>query len=72
MDLVELLQREIHDLKMQWSKLKEENVVLKGFKAMVMQQPKKYVKRKLITIGIGKKSMTKNISLDSKQKVKLI
>ena len=44
MDLVELLQREIHDLKMQWSKLKEENVVLKGFKAMVMQQPKKYAK----------------------------
>ena len=44
MDLIELLQREIHDLKMQWSKLKEENVVLKGFKAMVMQEPKKYHK----------------------------
>ena len=44
MDLIELLQIEIHDLKMQWSKLKEENVVLKGFKAMVMQEPKKYHK----------------------------
>ena len=44
MDLIELLQRDIHDLKMQWSKLKEENVVLKGFKAMVMQEPKKYHK----------------------------
>ena len=44
MDLIKLLQREIHDLKMQWSKLKEENVVLKGFKAMVMQEPKKYHK----------------------------
>ena len=44
MDLIELLQREIHDLKMQWSKLKEENVVLRGFKAMVMQEPRKYHK----------------------------
>ena len=44
MDLIELLQREIHDLKMQWSKLKEENVVLRGFKAMVMEDPKKYSK----------------------------
>ena len=44
MDLVELLQREIHDLKMQWSKLKEENVALKGFRALVMENPKKYAK----------------------------
>jgi len=44
MDLVELLQREIHDLKMQWSKLKEENVALRGFKALVMEDPKKYAK----------------------------
>ena len=44
MDLIELLQREIQDLKMEWSKLKEENVVLRGFKAMVMEDPKKYSK----------------------------
>ena len=42
MDIVELLQREIQDLKMKAGKLIEENVVLKGFKAMVMQEPKKY------------------------------
>ena len=42
MDIVELLQREIQDLKMAWSKLKEENVVLRGFKAIVMKDPKKY------------------------------
>ena len=44
MDIVELLQREIQDLKMKAGKLIEENVVLKGFKAMVMQDPKKYHK----------------------------
>ena len=42
MDIIELLQREIQDLKMKAGKLIEENVVLKGFKAMVMQDPKKY------------------------------
>ena len=42
MDIVELLQREIQDLKMKAGKLIEENVVLRGFKAMVMQDPKKY------------------------------
>ena len=44
MDIVELLQREIQDLKMKAGKLIEENVVLRGFKAMVMQDPKKYSK----------------------------
>ena len=44
MDLVELLQREIHDLKMQWSTLKEGHVALRGFKALVMEDPKKYAK----------------------------
>ena len=44
MDIVELLQREIQDLKMKAGKLIEENVVLKGFKAMVMQEPSKYHK----------------------------
>ena len=44
MDIVELLQREIQDLKMKAGKLIEENVVLRGFKAMVMQDPKKYAK----------------------------
>ena len=44
MDLVELLQREIQEHKMAWSKLKEENVVLRGFKAIVMKDPKKYAK----------------------------
>ena len=42
MDIVELLQREIQEHKMAWSKLKEENVVLRGFKAIVMKDPKKY------------------------------
>jgi len=44
MDLVELLQREIQDWKMKYSKLIVENVNLKGFKAMVMNDPKKYSK----------------------------
>ena len=44
MDIVELLQREIQEHKMAWSKLKEENVVLRGFKGMVMADPKKYHK----------------------------
>ena len=44
MDIVELLQREIQEHKMAWSKLKEENVVLRGFKAIVMKDPKKYAK----------------------------
>ena len=42
MDIVELLQREIQEHKMAWSKLKEENVALRGFKAIVMKGPKKY------------------------------
>ena len=42
MDIVELLQREIQDLKMAWSKLKEENVNLQGFKSLVMGDIKKY------------------------------
>ena len=42
MDIVELLQREIQEHKMAWSKLKEENVALRGFKAIVMKDPKKY------------------------------
>ena len=44
MDLVELLQREIQGWKEKWAKLKEENVNLKGFRAMVMEEPKKYSK----------------------------
>ena len=44
MDLVELLQREIQDWKMKYSKLIVENVNLKGFKSMVMNDPKKYSK----------------------------
>ena len=44
MDIVELLQREIQDLKMAWSKLKEENVNLEGFKLIVMNNPTKYSK----------------------------
>jgi FtsZ-binding cell division protein ZapB/gas vesicle protein len=46
MDIVELLQREIQDLKMAWSKLKEENVNLQGFKSLVMGDIKKYSKPK--------------------------
>jgi len=44
MDLVELLQREIQDLKMKAGKLIEENVALRGFKALVLENPKKYSK----------------------------
>ena len=44
MDLVELLQREIQDWKMKYSKLIVENVNLKGFKSIVMNDPKKYSK----------------------------
>ena len=51
MDLVELLRREIQDLKMAWSKLKEENVNLEGFKLIVMNNPTKYSKP-----GIGHNS----------------
>ena len=51
MDIVELLQREIQEHKMAWSKLKEENVVLRGFKPIVMKDPKKYSKP-----GIGHNS----------------
>ena len=44
MDLVELLQRDIQEWKEKWAKLKEENVNLQGFRAMVMEDPKKYSK----------------------------
>ena len=44
MDLVELLQRNIQEWKEKWAKLKEENVNLRGFRAMVMEDPKKYSK----------------------------
>ena len=48
MDLVELLQREIQGWKEKWAKLKEENVNLKGFRAMVMEEPKKYSKQGMV------------------------
>ena len=44
MDLVELLQREIQDWKMKHSKLIVENVNLRGFKSIVMNNPTKYSK----------------------------
>ena len=44
MDLVELLQREIQDWKMKYSKLLVENVNLRGFKSIVMNNPTKYSK----------------------------
>ena len=44
MDIVELLQRDIQEWKEKWAKLKEENVNLQGFRAMVMEDPKKYSK----------------------------
>ena len=44
MDLVELLQREIQDWKMKYSKLVVENVNLRGFKSIVMNNPTKYSK----------------------------
>ena len=44
MDLVELLQREIQDWKMKYSKLIVENVNLRGFKSIVMNNPTKYSK----------------------------
>ena len=44
MDLVELLQREIQDWKMKYSELLVENVNLRGFRSIVMNDPKKYSK----------------------------
>ena len=44
MDLVELLRRELQDWKMKTSKLIEENVNLRGFKSIVMNNPTKYSK----------------------------
>jgi hypothetical protein len=44
MDLVELLQREIQDWKMKYSKMLVENVNLRGFKSIVMNNPTKYSK----------------------------
>ena len=35
MDIIKILQREIHDLKVKWGEMKEENVALQGFKKMV-------------------------------------
>jgi len=46
MDLVELLQNEIQDWKKKLSVQIEENVRLRGFKAIVMEDPKKYSKPK--------------------------
>ena len=44
MDLAELLQREIQDWKMKYSELLVENVNLRGFRSIVMNDPKKYSK----------------------------
>tara|TARA_R100000742_G_C4207810_1_gene35029 strand:- start:241 stop:585 length:345 start_codon:yes stop_codon:yes gene_type:complete len=40
--IVDELKREIHKIKMQLSEQIEENVRLKGFKALVMEEPEKY------------------------------
>ena len=50
MDLVELLQREIQDWKMKYSKLLVEKVNLRGFKSIVMNDPKKYSNPKGICV----------------------
>ena len=43
MDIIKILQREIHDWKVKWGELKEQNVSLQGFKKMVMEKPADYV-----------------------------
>ena len=43
MDIIKILQREIHDCKVKWGELKEQNVALQGFKKMVMEKPVDYV-----------------------------
>ena len=43
MDIIKILQREIHDWKVKWGELKEQNVALQGFKKMVMEKPVDYV-----------------------------
>ena len=43
MDIIKILQREIHDWKVKWGELKEQNVALQGFKKMVMEKPADYV-----------------------------
>ena len=42
MDIIKILQREIHDLKVKWGEMKEENVALQGFKKMVMEKPQDF------------------------------
>ena len=64
MDIVELLQREIQEHKMAWSKLKEENVVLRGFKAIVMKDPKKYSKPGIGHNGPPTESQQKQAELE--------
>jgi len=43
MEIIKILQREIHDWKVKWGELKEQNVALQGFKKMVMEKPADYV-----------------------------
>ena len=43
MDIIKILQREIHDWKVKGGELKEQNVALQGFKKMVMEKPVDYV-----------------------------
>jgi hypothetical protein len=43
MEIIKILQREIHDWKVKWGELKEQNVALQGFKKMVMEKPVDYV-----------------------------
>ena len=42
MDIIKILQREIHDLKVKWGEMKEANVALQGFKKMVMEKPQDF------------------------------
>ena len=41
-EIIKMLQQEIAGLKLKGGKLIEENTILKGFKAMVMEDPSKY------------------------------
>ena len=48
MDIIKILQREIHDWKVKWGELKEQNVSLQGFK--------KWLWKNLQTMWIGNRS----------------
>jgi len=64
MDLVELLRRELQEWKMKTSKLIVENVNLRGFKSLVMNNPTKYSKPGIGHNGPPTESQQKQAELE--------